>query len=543
MIYSLISTLVLLLLAAESGFSQIGYPGGQYPGQYPGGGYPGGGYPGGGYPGGGIGLPIPGRRTRTNQDQAPTQNLTGTLRRISSSELVLESDDKRTVTIELFSNTRYYKSQSDADSGVRPPSTAKRTDFQPGDQLSVDATQDDNGNYRGAKVALVKAGTANDRDKASGPVDSSSRSDHGSSSSDDDDRPRLHRATQPNSSDSSGTQSSSAQNSTPSSDQRDSSDRSATSVTPPPPPLDADDSGAPTLHRGKPTARDSSRAASSDSDAATVADARPSLHAEDVNGVTRVPDAPRVDQNASPGRIARLNGDEDPVIEKAREAAFSFSETLPNYVVKQVTTRYATEAARGGHTSWQAIDTVTADVVSEDGKESYKNVLVNGHAPREAVEKTGAWSTGEFSSLLQDVLSDDTDAAFRNKRSSTIANRSAFRYDFSVRQPNSHWHVYAMSESYSPAYDGTIWIDKETYRALRIELSAQKIPHGFPLDTVESAVDYDFVLIGDGKYLLPVHSEALSCRRGTGDCTRNVIDFRNYKKFGAETSITFGSDK
>jgi hypothetical protein len=36
-----------------------------------------------------------------------------------------------------------------------------------------------------------------------------------------------------------------------------------------------------------------------------------------------------------------------------------------------------------------------------------------------------------------------------------------------------------------------------------------------------------------------VHSEALSCERGTSFCTRNVIDFRNYKKFGADTSITF----
>jgi hypothetical protein len=78
---------------------------------------------------------------------------------------------------------------------------------------------------------------------------------------------------------------------------------------------------------------------------------------------------------------------------------------------------------------------------------------------------------------------------------------------------------------------------------LRIEIAAEKIPRSFPLDTVESAIDYDFVLIGDMKYLLPTHSEALSCRRGTGDCTRNVIEFRNYKKFGAETNITFGSDR
>ena len=40
-----------------------------------------------------------------------------------------------------------------------------------------------------------------------------------------------------------------------------------------------------------------------------------------------------------------------------------------------------------------------------------------------------------------------------------------------------------------------------------------------------------------------VHSEALSCTRGSSDCTRNTIDFRNYKKFGADTSITFEPDK
>jgi hypothetical protein len=109
-----------------------------------------------------------------------------------------------------------------------------------------------------------------------------------------------------------------------------------------------------------------------------------------------------------------------------------------------------------------------------------------------------------------------------------------------VEQRNSHWDIHAVSESYSPGYTGTIWIDKATSRVLRIEIAAEKIPRGFPLDTVESAIDYDFVLIGDSKYLLPVHSEALSCRRGTSECTRNVIDFRNYKKFGAETNITFG---
>jgi hypothetical protein len=102
----------------------------------------------------------------------------------------------------------------------------------------------------------------------------------------------------------------------------------------------------------------------------------------------------------------------DPVIDQAREEAFSFTETLPNYVVKQYTTRYAAQVARGSQTSWQALDHVTADVIAEDGTEKYKNILVNGQPPRVDIEKTGSWTRGEFSSLQLDVLSPNTNAHF-----------------------------------------------------------------------------------------------------------------------------------
>ena len=60
-------------------------------------------------------------------------------------------------------------------------------------------------------------------------------------------------------------------------------------------------------------------------------------------------------------------------------------------------------------------------------------------------------------------------------------------------------------------------------------------------DTVETAADYEYVRIGGGtqQFLLPVHSESLSCQRGTSNCSRNTIDFRNYKKYSGEASITF----
>jgi hypothetical protein len=506
------------LLVPVHGFGQIGYPG-QYPGQYPPGQGP--------YPGAGGGIRLPGQRrgsttTTTKEEQARTSSITGILRRISSSELIVQSDDKRIVTLSLARATNYLKASGGA---------AKSSDFGPGDHITVDATQDDNGYYHAKNVTLVKQGNAEEQIAASAPVDSSPVADgqKNSSSGDDDGPPRLRR------SDSTSDSSQSDRSETP---------RPVARANTPdkPVPPDPDDAGPPKLRRGTPqqhSSGDTTQIASTETPAA-----RPSLHADEVNGVATVPPPPKpgpaapADSGERPSAAgARSTG--DTVVDKAREAAFEFSETLPNYVVKQFTTRYQTDTAHGSQTSWQAIDTVSADVVSEGGKETYKNLLVNGKPPKEAIEKTGTWSTGEFSSVLLDVFSPATDADFHNKRSSTIASRAAFRYDFSVNQENSHWHVYSAADSYSPEYAGAIWIDKETYRVLRIELSARNMPRAFPLDTVESAVDYDFVLLGENKFLLPVHSEALSCERGTKLCSRNVIDFRNYKKFGADTSITF----
>jgi hypothetical protein len=36
-----------------------------------------------------------------------------------------------------------------------------------------------------------------------------------------------------------------------------------------------------------------------------------------------------------------------------------------------------------------------------------------------------------------------------------------------------------------------------------------------------------------------VHSEILSCWRSSNECQKNVIEFRNYRKFTGESNIEF----
>jgi len=106
-----------------------------------------------------------------------------------------------------------------------------------------------------------------------------------------------------------------------------------------------------------------------------------------------------------------------------------------------------------------------------------------------------------------------------------------------VARENSRWTVHVDSQTLVPAYEGSVWVDPSTARVLRIEMQARSIPSDFPMDTIESAIDYSYVSIGGTSFLLPVHAESLGCPRGGGDCSHNIIDFRNYHEFRVDVKI------
>jgi hypothetical protein len=240
--------------------------------------------------------------------------------------------------------------------------------------------------------------------------------------------------------------------------------------------------------------------------------------------------------NSVPGSRAGINAVDD-VVSDARRAAEAFMEEVPNFVVQQQTIRYHSFS---NGAQWRADGVVTADVVCVKDQEEYRNILVDGKPAPKPVEKTGAWSTGEFVTTLRNLLSPQTDAAFVRNGEDRIVGRAAYRYDFSVRKANSHWYIVNPDgRTESPAYNGTAWIDKESHRVLRLEMRSSSLPAGFTYDKAESTIDYDFVHIGKANYLLPIKSANLACMSSSATCMKNEIDFRNYRKFEAESDVIF----
>ena len=93
-----------------------------------------------------------------------------------------------------------------------------------------------------------------------------------------------------------------------------------------------------------------------------------------------------------------------------------------------------------------------------------------------------------------------------------IGSRQAVVFDFTVTAGNSHWELASPDgRGYNAAYEGAIWIDKDTRRVLRIEQSTTGLPQDFPLSKAETVLTYAFVKIDNKPYLLPAGSENLGC--------------------------------
>jgi hypothetical protein len=228
----------------------------------------------------------------------------------------------------------------------------------------------------------------------------------------------------------------------------------------------------------------------------------------------------------------------DDLIEQTRNWVATFTNGLPNYLCQQDTTRYIREAPEG---DWEPQDVVTAEVVYQDGHEEYRNITVGGKKTNKSMmELGGQTSTGEFASMLFSLFHPARQTQFTFDRSGNIGDTEAAIYNFKVLLPRSDWTITVGGQSLRPAYSGAVWIDKKSAVVRRLEMRADNIPHDFPMDRVQTAVDYDLVALGGREFLLPVHSENMSCQRGTTLCAKNTIDFRNYHKFEGESTITFG---
>ncbi|MFN2456141.1 MAG: hypothetical protein ABR577_18205 [Pyrinomonadaceae bacterium] len=238
------------------------------------------------------------------------------------------------------------------------------------------------------------------------------------------------------------------------------------------------------------------------------------------------------------------------ILAKARTASLAAVEAMPDFVVKQLITRFY---AHGNTQNWRSLDRLTLAVSyrASTNAENYKLLAINGLPPGadESANKNfqdqvgGTTSTGEYVSLLSQLFAEDSRTSFKAIDTDTLRNRRTLVYEFEVKLPYSKEVIKAGTRvsdvSTRVGYRGKLWIDRENYRVLRIETIATDIPAGFPVTAASRAIDYDWTSIAERQYLLPSRAEVILTARyeGREEQTRNQIRFRDYNRFGAELKI------
>jgi hypothetical protein len=75
----------------------------------------------------------------------------------------------------------------------------------------------------------------------------------------------------------------------------------------------------------------------------------------------------------------------------------------------------------------------------------------------------------------------------------------------------------------------------------RLLTVAQDIPLDFPVRHAQERLDYDYADVGGRQFLLPYRGEVLM--EGTEVFSKNLLDFLHYKKYSADSEITYDIPK
>lgn len=238
-----------------------------------------------------------------------------------------------------------------------------------------------------------------------------------------------------------------------------------------------------------------------------------------------------------------------------KDYAVNYTGRLPDFVCTQVTRRtYYPNVNLPEHPHHDAID---EQVTFASHKESYVVTRVDGRPVANVGHDQlgGMFSSGEFGTLLSNTFDPKARAEFHWQRS---VNRNGRRvYVFAFRVP--HIRGYGLEESKRilvVPYKGLVYSDAETGAVVRIEMECE-IPKNTEYKELEITLDYKPAQVAGKEFLLPSHYHMHSRRQvavsgsakgrdtvvaAVTSETFNEADYKNYRRFDADSSVTFDGD-
>jgi hypothetical protein len=237
-----------------------------------------------------------------------------------------------------------------------------------------------------------------------------------------------------------------------------------------------------------------------------------------------------------PQEAAPSEADQQKILTAITQYADGYLAKLPDFICQQITEEFLANK-NGKH--WRKHDTLTAKLVFSNGREQRTLELVNNKQVRDnrARLRSPLSTEGEFGILLSKIFDDASQAKFSWGGWDTVRGHRVAKFDYAIDRVHSSMSLTNYVKAVVP-YHGSVYGDPDNGAVWRITSGTTEIPPAVQIKSIATTVEYDEVSIGNQNYLLPANATVLLA--ADQEQTRNEMQFTDYRKFEAESTITFG---
>lgn len=209
---------------------------------------------------------------------------------------------------------------------------------------------------------------------------------------------------------------------------------------------------------------------------------------------------------------------------------------LESFVCSERIERFATRKRAASGTP---LDTLKAQVSFENGHEHYSDVKREGQTVATLSSVPGAWSEGEFGTLLRQTEKLVRTENIQFDGDDEIYDAPATRFHFDVSEHDSPWDLEVAGKHYRVPFRAQVWVDKSSGEILKTTRTSLGAIADTRIAKLEWSVTLASVDLNGKKWLLPKQGEYLVEYETSGRREWNELSFSNYHRYGAETSLRF----
>ncbi|MBV9762543.1 MAG: hypothetical protein JO340_18430 [Acidobacteriaceae bacterium] len=227
-------------------------------------------------------------------------------------------------------------------------------------------------------------------------------------------------------------------------------------------------------------------------------------------------------------------------LERVRSANEQLYSDLESFVCREEMTRY--KGSLSGDKARQ-IDTVTARVSFENGTERYTEVRQNRQPRTTIAAVPGAWSEGEFGTLLRQTQLLLKTQPVRYLGDSHVNDTPAAVYAFEVNEEDSPWDLAVGGQHYRIPFRTEVSVARDSGQILEIERTSVDVPPQTRISEVRWSVSLAPVDLNGRTWLLPRSGEYAVRYDEAGRREWNLLSFADYHRYGSEVALRFDDVK